>query len=163
MDDSGGRVASFSHFLPRYFLWFLIGSYVAAGVFSAPGLWVRGVSFGTVHLFGEDTPITLPLVMLALLLVNAGLGVRVSRVAGLVHRPLPLAAGLAGNLLVPIAYIFGANLLMRAWHNPDEVQNILVGLALADHPRVLLPIIFYNLVQHLVAGFVDFALFRKAP
>ena len=28
-------------------------------------------------------------------------------------------------------------------------------MALADHPRVLLPIIFYNLVQHLVAGAAD--------
>ena len=35
-------------------------------------------------------------------------------------------------------------------------------LALADHPRVLLPIIFYNLVQHLVAGTVDYALARRS-
>jgi hypothetical protein len=28
-------------------------------------------------------------------------------------------------------------------------------MALADHPVVLLPIIFYNLVQHLVAGTAD--------
>jgi hypothetical protein len=28
-------------------------------------------------------------------------------------------------------------------------------MALADHPRVMLPIIFYNLVQHLIAGSVD--------
>lgn len=28
-------------------------------------------------------------------------------------------------------------------------------MALADHPRVMLPIILYNLVQHLVAGMVD--------
>jgi BASS family bile acid:Na+ symporter len=29
---------------------------------------------------------------------------------------------------------------------------VLASLALADHPRVLLPVILYNLVQHLVAG-----------
>jgi hypothetical protein len=28
----------------------------------------------------------------------------------------------------------------------------MTSLSLADHPRVLLPIIFHNLVQHLVAG-----------
>jgi hypothetical protein len=33
-------------------------------------------------------------------------------------------------------------------------------MALADHPRVLLPIIFYNLAQHLVAGSVAFLLGR---
>ncbi|MBV8230699.1 MAG: bile acid:sodium symporter [Planctomycetaceae bacterium] len=32
---------------------------------------------------------------------------------------------------------------------------VMASLALADHPRVLLPIIFYNLVQHLVAGAAD--------
>jgi hypothetical protein len=34
------------------------------------------------------------------------------------------------------------------------------SMALADHPRVLLPIIFYNLVQHLVAGCADLILSR---
>ena len=41
-----------------------------------------------------------------------------------------LLAGLAANLLIPVSYILGVSLVMDAWHNPDEVQNILVGLAL---------------------------------
>src|SRR5262249_41688954 len=41
-----------------------------------------------------------------------------------------LASGLIANLLIPIAFIFGVTQGMRFWHNPDEVQNILVGLAL---------------------------------
>jgi BASS family bile acid:Na+ symporter len=41
-----------------------------------------------------------------------------------------LAAGLAGNLFVPIAFILLVSQTLRLWHNPDEVQNILVGLAL---------------------------------
>ena len=43
---------------------------------------------------------------------------------------MALLAGLAANLLIPISYILGVSLVMDAWHNPDEVQNILVGLAL---------------------------------
>jgi hypothetical protein len=35
---------------------------------------------------------------------------------------------------------------------------VLASVALADHPRVMLPIITYNLVQHLVAGAVAFLL-----
>jgi BASS family bile acid:Na+ symporter len=35
--------------------------------------------------------------------------------------------------------------------------------ALADHPLVLLPILLYNLVQHLVAGVVDRLLFHSEP
>jgi hypothetical protein len=34
------------------------------------------------------------------------------------------------------------------------------SMALADHPRVMLPIILYNLVQHLVAGAVGLRLRR---
>ena len=43
---------------------------------------------------------------------------------------MTLLAGLAANLLIPVSYILGVSLVMDAWHNPDEVQNILVGLAL---------------------------------
>jgi len=34
-------------------------------------------------------------------------------------------------------------------------------MALADHPRAMLPIILYNLVQHLGAGTVDRLMFAK--
>jgi BASS family bile acid:Na+ symporter len=39
--------------------------------------------------------------------------------------------------------------------NNNGTGLVLASLALADHPRVTLPIIFSNLVQHLAAGFVD--------
>jgi hypothetical protein len=39
---------------------------------------------------------------------------------------------------------------------------VLASMALADHPQVLLPIIFYNLVQHLVAGTVDYLMCRRS-
>ena len=39
--------------------------------------------------------------------------------------------------------------------NNNGTGLVMASLALADHPRVLLPIIFYNLVQHLVAGAAD--------
>ena len=39
--------------------------------------------------------------------------------------------------------------------NNNGTGLVLASMALADHPRVMLPIIFYNLVQHLAAGVVD--------
>jgi BASS family bile acid:Na+ symporter len=45
--------------------------------------------------------------------------------------------------------------------NNNGTGLVLASMALADHPRVLLPIIFYNLVQHLVAGSADFVLSRR--
>jgi BASS family bile acid:Na+ symporter len=53
-----------------------------------------------------------------------------------------------------VSLMFGLGL------NNNGTGLVLASLALADHPRVLLPIIFYNLVQHLVAGCVDFLLSR---
>ena len=74
--------------------------------------------------------LSLPALMLALLLLNAGLGVHANRLRGLVRKPLPLAAGLLGNLFVPVLFVLAVSQVMRLWHNNDEVQNILVGLAL---------------------------------
>jgi BASS family bile acid:Na+ symporter len=77
---------------------------------------------------------------------------------------------------------FAAGWLLGRWLKVDPPQQVsltfglgmnnngtglvLASLALANHPRVLLPIIFYNLVQHLVAGCVDFIFtrgLREAP
>jgi BASS family bile acid:Na+ symporter len=41
-----------------------------------------------------------------------------------------LITGLAANVLIPIGYIFCISLLLLLWHNPQEAQHILVGLAL---------------------------------
>ena len=46
--------------------------------------------------------------------------------------------------------------------NNNGTGLVLASIALADHPQVMLPIIFYNLVQHLVASGV-IALFLARP
>ena len=40
--------------------------------------------------------------------------------------------------------------------NNNGTGLVLASLSLAAYPRVMLPIIFYNLVQHVVAGIVHF-------
>jgi BASS family bile acid:Na+ symporter len=110
-----------SHFVHQRFIWLLIGSYILAGIFPALGLAVRSVSWGT---------ISLPMLALGFLLFNAGMGVNLAEFKHLRHNPTSLILGLLANLLIPICFIWGMMLTMRLWHNPDEVQNILVGLAL---------------------------------
>jgi bile acid:Na+ symporter, BASS family len=123
-------LTSIFHFVHEHFIWLLVGSYAVAALWPAPGLEVRDVSFGSVVLLGERTTVSLPVLMLAALLFNAGLGVQATQLRNLARRPAMLPVGLAANLLIPIAFIFGVTRLMGLWHNPDEVQNILVGLAL---------------------------------
>ena len=45
--------------------------------------------------------------------------------------------------------------------NNNGTGLVLASMSLADHPRVMLPIIFYNLVQHLIAGLVDRLVCRR--
>jgi BASS family bile acid:Na+ symporter len=125
-----GLSVRLAHVIHHYFIWFVIGSYIVAGFMPGLGLWIRAATAGEVTIFQERIKITLPLVMLAMLLFNAGLGVEMSHLKNVLRRPTILVAGLAANLLIPIAFIFVVTQIMRLWHNPDEVQNILVGLAL---------------------------------
>jgi bile acid:Na+ symporter, BASS family len=130
MNAKTGRLESLAESLHHNLIWLLLGSYSIAALVPAPGRWVRSRSLGRLELFGEATDISLPLVLLGGLLLNAGLGVRASRLKGLVRQPLALSAGLFANLAVPVAAIFMLSQALRVWHNPDEVQNVLVGLAL---------------------------------
>jgi bile acid:Na+ symporter, BASS family len=99
-----------------------------AALFPAPGLWIREVSFGSL---GNDTHVSLLLVLLGTLMFNAGVGVKTTHLHALVRRMSVLAAGLTANLLVPVLYIFlVTTLVLRFWHNSEEAQYILVGLAL---------------------------------
>jgi BASS family bile acid:Na+ symporter len=130
MEKHPQPVVAVAEFIHANFLGFVLGSYVAAALWPAFGLGIRDVSIGAVPFFGQATRITLPMVMLAFLLLSAGLGVETAQLKDLVRSPRVLAAGLTGNVLVPIAFIFGVSLLLRPWHNPDEIQSLLVGLAL---------------------------------
>ncbi|MHB1425367.1 MAG: bile acid:sodium symporter, partial [Gemmataceae bacterium] len=129
MGKHGHPLARFAHFLHRNFIWFVLGSYVVATLAPQAGLALKDVSLGRFLLFGERVNLSLPMLLLALLLLNAGLGMPTNWLRSLL-RPWTLLVGLAANSLIPIAYIFVVSKTMRLWHNPDEVQHILVGLAL---------------------------------
>jgi BASS family bile acid:Na+ symporter len=130
MDDRRSLIAAVMSALHGRFLWLLLGSYVLAALAPGPGLWLRERGLGEVAVLGEQVRLSLPLVLLAFLLASAGLGVRTGQLRGLLRGPWPLCAGLAANLVVPIGFLFAVTWLLQGWHNADEVQQILVGLAL---------------------------------
>ncbi|MEK4031745.1 bile acid:sodium symporter [Methylocystis sp. IM3] len=53
-----------------------------------------------------------------------------------------------------------ASLMFALGMNNNGTGLVLASLALANHPQVMLPIIIYNLVQHLFASIVDVKLSR---
>src|SRR4051794_6722994 len=61
-------IASLGRFIQERYFWFLLAACAAAACCPGPGLWLRGVSFGEVSLFGEKVPLALPTLMLAFLL-----------------------------------------------------------------------------------------------
>ncbi|MDK2742702.1 MAG: bile acid:sodium symporter [Nitrospira sp.] len=119
-----------SQLVHHHLLWFLLGVYALAAVYPRPGLAIRQISFGTLSFSGTGTPISVLLVLLAILMFNAGLGLKAAHLKALFDHKWLLMTGLVANVLIPIAYIFGITLVLQLWHNPEEAQHILVGLAL---------------------------------
>ncbi len=130
MDGREGALDRLARFVQAHFLWLLVGSYAVAACLPSLGLWLRDVSVGEISLGGAKMRVSLSMLMLASLLLNAGLGVEPGKIREMLRSPKLLGAGLGANLLIPIAFIFVFTWIMAGWHNADEVQNILVGLAL---------------------------------
>jgi len=123
-----GRLATGVH---HYLIWFVVGGYALATAWPGPGLWLRQMTVATIPLQDGDTArITLPMLLLAILLWNAGMAVRLERLRGLGRVGLIVFSGLIANLLVPVAFTVIATQVLRWWHDPEEAQALLVGLAL---------------------------------
>jgi len=123
-------VEALTHTIHRYFIWIIVTSYFIAALLPGFGIWIREVELGSIVLFQNKIAISFPPLMLSLLLFNAGLGVKTKELTQLAHKPLVLLSGLSGNVVTPLAFIIGISFIMKFWHNPEEVQHILVGLAL---------------------------------
>jgi BASS family bile acid:Na+ symporter len=129
-DARGGFVGRVAGVVHRNYLGLLLGGYALAAFAPGPGLWLRRLPLGEFKLFGETTRLTPPVVMLAMLLAGAGVGVRAAHLRNLRGVSLALVCGLAANLVLPLAFILVTDRFLQFWHNADEVQSILVGLAL---------------------------------
>ncbi len=101
-----------------------------AGFAPAFGLWMRDVSVWRMHLFQESTNVALPMLLLAFLLFNAGLGIRIVSFREWARSYVSLSLGVIRTLFFPLLYILAVSQLMRFGHDPEGVQNILVGQAL---------------------------------
>lgn len=127
----GGVVSACTHFIHKHFLVILISVYFLAAVLPHFGLLLRNVQFGNlVCPDGSEMKVSLSLVMLAFLLFNAGLGVKAHELTNLWKRPAAIVSGFVANTAGPILLVLALRGLMQLWHNSDELQNLLVGLAL---------------------------------
>ncbi|MCA9263313.1 MAG: bile acid:sodium symporter [Planctomycetales bacterium] len=123
------RLARMVRVIQRVFVWLVLAAYVSAALFPSPGMWIRYVHFGHLTVLGVQLKVTLPLLMLAFLLFNAGVGTRVSELPGLVRHPSVLVLGVLGVVAIPLALVFAVALMGQWWTEPNEVQQLLVGLS----------------------------------
>lgn len=130
MNPASRVIESVTHFIHHYFIWVIVASYFVAAVLPGFGIWIRQVELGSVTLLQSKIDISLPPLMLSILLFNAGLGVKPKELNKLARQPQVLLGGLLGNLVTPLLFVIGVSFIMAPWHNPEEVQHILVGLAL---------------------------------
>jgi bile acid:Na+ symporter, BASS family len=129
--SQASKIHAVTHFIHKYFLPLLIASYVLAGVAPGFGAFLRGMSLGAVDLPGiGKTNFSLSMLMLSFLLFNAGLGIRAKELINLKKKPYVLLAGFLANIIIPVVLIIAVRGLIGLWHNPDELDNLLVGLAL---------------------------------
>lgn len=122
--------ALLTHIVNRRFLWLLLAAYAAAALWPQAGLWIRSISFSELDLLGSRLSVTLPFLLLALLLANAGLAVRIESLRRLGHALGMLAAGLLANWIVPLVLLFVMTKVLRGCTNAIELQQLLIGLTL---------------------------------
>jgi BASS family bile acid:Na+ symporter len=126
---SDGNSGSFGHvreIVHRHFLWLLIAVYILAATLPIPGEAIRRFSLGSTS---SGMSITIPMLLLAVLLFNAGIGANQSELAGVLRQPRTLVLGVVANVLVPIAFLVLLAQGLRSWPDAEEAQCILVGLA----------------------------------
>jgi len=111
----------------RHFLLLLLAAYLAGAACPALGLASRGLVIAQVPLPGGMGLVTLPMLLLAGLLFNAGLGADPAELAGVARKPLVVMAGLIANTVLPLILAFALFPLWRYWHDPDEAQTLLLG------------------------------------
>ncbi len=122
------RLSSLAHFLHARLLWLLVAVYVLAALLPGPALFLRGIGLPSSD--GAALPLTLPTMLLAVLLFNAGFGARLSAMRRIGQSSLVLGTGTLVNLLAPVLATVAASVLLRFWDNPVEAQNVLTGMVL---------------------------------
>lgn len=123
-------VRSIHHFFHQRLVWVLLGTYFLAGIAPHFGLLLRATKVGTLRTGGATMELTVPAVLLGLLVFNASLGIDTRQMRALAKHPLTLVAGILANSVIPLTFTFLASMVLSLWHDPAEMQSLLVGLAI---------------------------------
>jgi bile acid:Na+ symporter, BASS family len=117
-----------ANFVQQHLLWGLLGCYLLAGLFPAPGLSMR-----TWHLPSSVTgnwQVTVPLLLLAWMLFCAALLTDLNQIRGVLHHPLVLCVSLVAVWLGPALLVIVAGWVLPRLFDSPVTAELLVAMAL---------------------------------
>lgn len=126
------KCSSLGQFIHSHLLKLLIFIYLLSVLAPNVGVAMKDYEFAKLKWNGtDDLTITLPMIMLSILLLNAGLSVKLLDLKKVFHTPVPLFIGLVSNVMIPLLFTITFSYIGDYfYHNSDGVQNVLVGLAI---------------------------------
>jgi BASS family bile acid:Na+ symporter len=130
MEGHRNRLDLLGSFVGKHFLLLLLSAYGCAAVMPSAGIAAKDIRLARFEVLHEQLDVSLPMFLLAGLLLNAGLCAKLSELIRIVQGPHVPVAGLVVNLLAPIGLLAVFVQGMRFWHNPAETRELLIGLAL---------------------------------
>jgi BASS family bile acid:Na+ symporter len=112
----------------RYFLWLLLACYLFAAVWPEPGLAMRHWEWSSAKL--ADVPLSLPLLLLAVMLFSAAILTDLSQIRLVSRHPVVLGVALVAVWIGPALLVLAAGWLVPPMVDSRATAGLLVGLAL---------------------------------
>ena len=107
----------------------VICSYILATITPATGYWIKNYSFGSIKIHENLINFTLPAIMLAVLLFNAGLCIKLHDLRSISKYNKALFIGIIGNTIIPLVYLIMLSFIFRYLNDQAKAHDILVGVA----------------------------------
>ena len=118
-------------FLHHNFLILLILSYVCSAFCPQAGLQLRQINFGNLYWFdGSHIKFTISVLMMSILLFNAGFGFKVEELKQISQKPLLVVVVCFVNLLAHLVVLLVIYGMLKLWHSNNELQCLILGLSI---------------------------------
>jgi BASS family bile acid:Na+ symporter len=127
-DDTSTTGDRLTEFVRRYFLWLLLGCYALAIIWPAPGAAMRRWEWPLLE-FGQ-VPLTLSLLLLAVMLFSAALLTDLSQVRVVSRLPVVLCVALIAVWLGPALLVLAADWVVPSAVSGTPTAGLLIALAL---------------------------------
>mgnify|MGYP003704546431 CR=1 FL=1 len=117
-------------FIHQNILLLVIASYLFAALLPEMGSWMRNYSMGDLKIINHQIHLSLSAVMLAILLFNAGLGIKLKDLSSIIEYKKPLVFGVIGNAFIPLIFLTMLSFLTHRFEHQESSNDILVGVAI---------------------------------